>query len=78
MIPWIWFRTQNLAYLVYVLFVNVVFFLSLLPEIKETVRRRRSGEAEDYSASMDMTPMGKMIKRMASKAGLLKDEEKPE
>lgn len=78
MIPWVWFRTHNLAYLAYVLFVNVIFFFSLLPEIKETVRRRRAGEAADYSAAMDMTPMGKMIKRMATRAGFFKKEENPE
>jgi len=77
MIPWVWIRTGNLAYVAYVMFVNVVFFLQILPEIRTTIHRRRTGEAGDFSDSMDVTPMTKMIKRMAVKAGIMPEDEEP-
>lgn len=72
MIPWIWFRTRNLAYLGYVLYTNLVFALVLVPEIKKTVQSRREGKGKDFSQSMDLTPMGKMISQMATRLGLLR------
>lgn len=72
MIPWVWFRTRDLTHLAYVLIVNVIFLLELVPEIRKTAEIRRAGEGKDFSDSMDVTPMGRMITKMARRAGLLR------
>ncbi|MBN1246788.1 MAG: glycerol-3-phosphate acyltransferase [Anaerolineae bacterium] len=74
MIPWIWFRTHNLAYLGYVLYTNAVFVLVLVPEIKKTMQERQEGKDKGFSDSMDITPMGKMITRLATRLGLLRKQ----
>ena len=73
MLPWIWFRTHNVAYLAYVVYVNLVFVLVLIPEIRKTMQERREGKDRGFSGSMDITPMGQMITRMAKRLGLMRD-----
>lgn len=74
MIPWIWFRTHDVAHLAYVIFVNVIFFVAMIPEIGKMRELRRNRESSSVSAGMDAIPMGKMIKKMANRVGMLKDE----
>jgi glycerol-3-phosphate acyltransferase PlsY len=74
MIPWIWFRTHDVAHLAYVIFVNVIFFVAMIPEIRKMKELRRNRESSSVSAGMDAIPMGRMIKKMANRVGMLKDE----
>ena len=74
MLPWIWFRTHSLAHLGYVIFTNVIFIIGIVPQIQESARRKRAGEDIDFSGAMDITPMGRMISKMAKRAGLLRDK----
>lgn len=74
MIPWIWFRTHDFAYLAYVVFVNLVYFAAMTPEIRQVMELRRAGKASNASEAMEATPMGKMIKKMVSRFGLFEDE----
>lgn len=73
MIPWIWFRTRDLAHLLYVVAVNVIFVLAMVPEIRRVIEYRRRGIKPDVAANMDLTPMGRHIKKMASRLGLLRN-----
>jgi len=73
MIPWTWFRTRDLAHLLYVSAANVIFLLALIPEIRRVIEYRRRGIKPGVAADMDLTPMGRHIKKMASRLGLLRD-----
>lgn len=73
MIPWLWFRTHDLAYVAYAVFVNVIFIVAMIPEIKKVIELRRMGADQSVSAGMDATPMGKMMKKMANRFGLMKE-----
>lgn len=74
MLPWIWFRTHSFVHLGYVIFTNVIFLIGIVPEIQESTRRKRAGEDTDFDGAMDITPMGRMITKMAKRAGLLQDQ----
>lgn len=74
MIPWIWFRTHDVAHLAYVIFVNIIFVVAMIPEIKMMRDRSRRGVEEDFAGAMEATPMGSMIKKMANRFGLFKDD----
>ena len=64
MIPWLWFRTHDFAYLAYAITVNLLFILALLPEISEQIKARREGQA-DFEGGMQSFPMGRaMLKLM--------------
>ena len=75
MIPWIWFRTHDLAHLAYAIFVNIVFPVAMIPEIRRGIRLRREGRSSDLSKQMDATPMGKMMKKMAGRFGISFEDE---
>jgi glycerol-3-phosphate acyltransferase PlsY len=74
MIPWVWFRTRDLAHLIYVVFVNVIFVVAMIPEIRNIRDRRRRGVQGDFAGAMEATPMARGIKRIANRFGLLQDE----
>jgi glycerol-3-phosphate acyltransferase PlsY len=73
MIPWLWIRTRDLAYVAYAVFLNVMFAVAMIPEIRGIMDRKRRGVEGDFAAAMEATPMGRMIKQMANRVGLLKD-----
>ncbi len=73
-IPWLWFRTHNWAFLAYGVAVNVIFMLGMIPEMKQMLERRRKGIKDDFSAGMNMLPMGRMMIKMMKSLGLKKDQ----
>jgi glycerol-3-phosphate acyltransferase PlsY len=73
MIPWIWFRTRDLGHLLYVIAANAIFVLALIPDIRRVLEYRRRGIKRDVAAEMDLIPMGRHIKKMALRLGLLRD-----
>lgn len=73
MIPWLWLRTHDLAHLAYVIFVNVIFVVAMIPEIRQIVELKRGGLGGDVASAMEVTPMGKMIKKIANRFGLLQE-----
>lgn len=44
MIPWVWIRSQDWMALLYVIAMNVVFWMSMIPELREYARLQREGE----------------------------------
>jgi glycerol-3-phosphate acyltransferase PlsY len=74
MIPWVWLRTRDVAHLAYAVFVNVIFVVAMIPEIRQVMKLRREGAPSDLSTQMEATPMGKMMKKMVSRFGLFDDE----
>jgi len=73
-IPWLWFRTHDLAHLAYALAVNVIFGLAMIPEIRQYIKFKREGKEVDISHTMQYTGMGRGIYKMARRFGALKDQ----
>jgi glycerol-3-phosphate acyltransferase PlsY len=72
MIPWLWFTTYDLWYLVYGLIVNLLFFIAMIPEIKTVRAHQKRGIGTEIQAGLDMTPMGRMMSKMLNRTGLTK------
>jgi hypothetical protein len=73
MILWLWFRTRDLAHVLYAVVVNVLFVVAMIPDIQGIIDRRNRGIEGDVGAAMEMTPMGRGIKKMAQRLGLMRD-----
>ena len=72
-IPWLWFRTNDPAFLAYGVAVNLVFAVSLIPEIRKYLELRRKGQTADVSEAMQMMGLGRGIYRIAKRFGVLKE-----
>jgi hypothetical protein len=77
MIPWFWFRTQDPAYLVYAVLVNVIYILALLPEIQGQIKAHREGRA-DMEKGLESFPMGRGMLKIMRFFGVGKRKESQE
>ncbi len=48
-LPWVWLRTHDPAVMVWAVFVNIIFALAMVPEIRQWVRIRREDKWNDTS-----------------------------
>jgi glycerol-3-phosphate acyltransferase PlsY len=71
LIPWLWLRTHEVAYLAYAIAVNVIFLLAMLPEMGQYIQLRREGKGEDLAEVMQLTGMGRGIYKMAKRFGVI-------
>jgi glycerol-3-phosphate acyltransferase PlsY len=58
MIPWTWFRTRDPLKLGYVLVANALFWVAMLPELRQMVSFIRAGTMPDSSEVADLMGMG--------------------
>jgi glycerol-3-phosphate acyltransferase PlsY len=58
MIPWIWFRTHDVVQLAYVLVASALFWIAMIPELREYFRLRRGGLLPDEQEVADFMGMG--------------------
>lgn len=69
-IPWLWFTTQDPAYLLYGVVTAVLFILAMIPDLRQYLKLRKAGKV-DMRAAMDTSPMGrgmlKMMERLSFK-----------
>ena len=72
MIPWLWFRTYDWAYLAYAVAINILFMLAMMPELKQYIKFKREGKV-DLAAALQTTDLRHMAK-LANRLGLLKKE----
>jgi glycerol-3-phosphate acyltransferase PlsY len=72
LIPWLWFRTHDVNYLLYAVAVNIVLNAATIPEIKKWIKITREGKWSETSEVMQLTGMGRGIMKMATKLGLMK------
>jgi len=73
-IPWLWFRTHNIAYVIYAVVVNIILFIAFIPEAKELKRLKKDKKWDDPIAVFQLTGMGRGVVRIAKKLGIIKDK----
>jgi glycerol-3-phosphate acyltransferase PlsY len=59
MIPWVWFRTHSWPEVAYVLAMNIIFWVAMIPEVKEHLRLRREGSAQEFSEASHVRVVGR-------------------
>jgi acyl phosphate:glycerol-3-phosphate acyltransferase len=62
-IPWLWFRTNDVSYLIYSIGVNICFILTLIPDII-LILKTSKGKIPDERTLMGDMPMGRGMMRM--------------
>jgi glycerol-3-phosphate acyltransferase PlsY len=77
LIPWMWFRFHDWAYVAYAVAVTLLLFVAMTPELKQYVKFRRSGEMDniDMQEVMESTHM-KYVLRWARRMGWIKEKPK--
>ena len=78
MIPWIWFRTHDVAKLAYVLMANALFWFAIMPELRQIFQLRKDEERPDEQQVAEFMGMGsvyRVVKRF-SLASLIGKEKK--
>jgi glycerol-3-phosphate acyltransferase PlsY len=73
LIPWLWLRTTDVAYLAYAIAVNIIFLLAMLPEMKQYIQLRREGKGDDLAEVMQLTGMGRGIYKMAKRFRVIEE-----
>jgi hypothetical protein len=64
MIPWLWFTTRDPIYMLYILSVNALFVVAMIPDLRQYLHLRKEGVV-DLDTVMATTPMGRgMLKMM--------------
>lgn len=73
LIPWFWLRGQSWEFVAYGLFVNIMYWWAMWPDLQKYLSFKRQGKGEDMIAVLEQTDMGRGIKYMR-KYGLIKDK----
>jgi glycerol-3-phosphate acyltransferase PlsY len=71
-IPWVFLRTHNWAYVFYAVVVNIFFVIAMFPEIKNWRRIKREAKWDDPTAVIQLSGMGRGMVKMGRKLGLIK------
>jgi len=71
-IPWVFFRTHNWAYLAFAVVVNVFFVIAMRSEIRNWRRIKREEKWDDPAAVIELSGMGRGLLKMGRKLGMIK------
>lgn len=71
-IPWLWFRTHDPYYLGYAVFVNVVFGIAMIPEIRNWISLRKDPQWRDPTKVLELSGMGRGVLKAGRALGLIK------
>ncbi|MBD3287281.1 hypothetical protein GF337_00620 [candidate division KSB1 bacterium] len=71
MIPWLWFRTHNLWYLAYIVFVNIMYWYAMRREIRQYFQLRDAGEEPTQEDIAQLWGMGSRLGNMLDQYNLL-------
>jgi acyl phosphate:glycerol-3-phosphate acyltransferase len=71
-IPWVWFTTRDPVYLAYIVIINILFVVAMIPDIQQYRKARQSGDV-DLSVVMEMTPMGRGMKKIMERLRIKKE-----
>lgn len=69
MLPWLWFRTHDLAHLYYALAINILFILAMIPDLRQYLKFRKMGKV-DLATAMEVNPMGRGMRRIMERIHL--------
>lgn len=72
LIPWLWWRTGQAAYVAYAIAANVLFTLAMIPDLQQYIRVRQKGRIE-MDDVMEMTPMGRGMLKIMDKLHLRRE-----
>ncbi len=75
-IPWLWFRTHDIAFLIFAVAINLIMAVGVSPEIKEMNRLKKEDAWDDPIAVFQLTGMGRGIVKMAKLIGVIKPKPK--
>lgn len=68
MVPWLWLRGQDPAYVAYAIAANLIFLIATIPEIRTFLQFRREGKLDAYmEGMMASSPRWRGMKRMAER-----------
>jgi glycerol-3-phosphate acyltransferase PlsY len=72
LIPWLWWRTGDAHVVLYAVAVNILFFISSLPEARAWYRIKKEPGWNDPTEAWKMSAMGRGIIKMGTRLGLIK------
>jgi glycerol-3-phosphate acyltransferase PlsY len=70
LIPWLWFRTGDWAYLAYIVFANAMFWLSMRRDVKQYYELHKRGVFRSQEDLSDFLDMGKGLGRFMDRYSL--------
>jgi len=71
-IPWMWLTTHSQIYILYAVIIAVLFFLAMLPDIRQMIQIVRKYGWKNVDVGMDQFAMGKMMSKMTSRLSPLR------
>ena len=71
-IPWLWFRTHDIYFLLYAIAINLILAIAIIPEIKQMNKLKKEDNWDDPLAVFQLTGMGRGIIKMAKLMGVIK------
>ncbi len=71
-VPWIWWRTGDPAFVAFSVAAALMFTISMAPEIKQWRRISKEEKWDDYQTVMQLSGMGRGILKMAKMIGVVK------
>lgn len=75
-IPWLWFRTHNVNYVLYAIAINIIFAIGMIPEMKSWLKIKNEEKWDDPVEVFQLQGMGRGLIKMAIKLGILKKDRK--
>lgn len=73
-IPWLWFRTHNIYYLLYAIAVNLVLAIGVVPEVRQWLAIKKEDKWDDPTIVFQLTGMGRGIIKIARLIGVVKKD----
>jgi glycerol-3-phosphate acyltransferase PlsY len=70
LIPWFWIRTQDLAYLAYILSINAIYWYAIRPELKQYFGLHGKGVDPSSEELAEMWGMGGRLGRLIDRYSL--------
>lgn len=74
-IPWVYFRTHNLVYVLYAVIVNIFFIIAMIPELRNYARIKKEEKWDDPAEVIQLSGMGRGILKMGRKLGVFRKKE---
>jgi hypothetical protein len=71
-VPWLWWRTGDMAHVAFGVVAAIFFTISMIPEIQQWRRISKEEKWDDYQTVMQLSGMGRGILKIAKKIGVVK------